>query len=270
MDAVEIPQDQVQQARPLDEAGGEFAPFFRGKDERDEIQLPRHVPLTARAGRETTHPVLAQDAAAVLDAQRKFFSAQAVQRRHERLPMRTDLARTSPQLIPSSTHSPTATAQRGWWLVPFSGDHAIKTRRPAPEWQPVFLPLPWGASPVCLHAARKSSVKGKSGLGLTTRGVIGPGVWPKRKKRASRRLSASPALTGKVVWLRPPGCADVIRAAADAAAVPGVHDVEDQRRVNTDGRMQATGRLPGAIAHAGHVFAVGAGGMERESDAADA
>ena len=32
-----------------------------------------------------------------------------------------------------------------------------------------------------------------------------PGVWPIRKNRASRLLSASNALTGKVSWLRPPG-----------------------------------------------------------------
>jgi hypothetical protein len=37
---------------------------------------------------------------------------------------------------------------------------------------------------------RRSSVKGSSGLGTAGTTAIGPGVWPKRKKRARRRLSA--------------------------------------------------------------------------------
>ena len=41
------------------------------------------------------------------------------------------------------------------------------------------------------QAVRKSSVNGNSGFGTAGAGFILPGVWPWRKKRARRRLSAS-------------------------------------------------------------------------------
>ena len=46
---------------------------------------------------------------------------------------------------------------------------------------------------------RRSRVCGKSGFGTSAGTIIFPGVWPVRKKRASRRASASSAFTGKVV-----------------------------------------------------------------------
>ena len=46
---------------------------------------------------------------------------------------------------------------------------------------------------------RRSSVNGWSGLRGSGATSSRPGVWPMRKKRASRRASASYALTGKVV-----------------------------------------------------------------------
>ena len=63
---------------------------------------------------------------------------------------------------------------------------------------------------------------------------------------------------------------DVVGAAADAAAAPGVHNIQDQRRVDTDGRVQATRGLPGAITDTGHIFTVGAGRMKREGYTGDA
>ena len=47
-------------------------------------------------------------------------------------------------------------------------------------------------------ALRRSSVNGKFGLRSSFGTLIGPGVWPVRKKRARRRASASSALIGKV------------------------------------------------------------------------
>ena len=67
---------------------------------------------------------------------------------------------------------------------------------------------------------------------------IAPGVWPMRKKRASRRLSASKELTGKVAWLQAARMGHVILAAALRAPHPGVVQIEGQRRVHADGRMQ--------------------------------
>ena len=57
-----------------------------------------------------------------------------------------------------------------------------------------------------LGGSRRSKVKGNSSLDSAGAGCTAPGVWPMRKKRARRRLSASNAFTGKVSWLRPPGC----------------------------------------------------------------
>src|SRR6266566_771701 len=61
----------------------------------------------------------------------------------------------------------------------------------------------------------------------------------------------------------------VIGAASEAASVPGVQDVEHQRRMDANGRMQASRRLPGAKPDAGDVFAVGAGRVQWNNDAAD-
>src|SRR5260370_18833970 len=61
----------------------------------------------------------------------------------------------------------------------------------------------------------------------------------------------------------------MIGASGEAALVPGVQDVEHQRRVDANGRMQASRRLPGAKPDAGDVFAVGASRVQRDNDAAD-
>ena len=70
-------------------------------------------------------------------------------------------------------------------------------------------------------ARRSPQVEGERRLGvrpLRAAGCIGPGVWPNGTNRATRRLSASLALTGNVSYERPPGCDNVIGAAADRAS----------------------------------------------------
>ncbi len=57
-----------------------------------------------------------------------------------------------------------------------------------------------------VHFILRSSVNGCSGPGDSSVAAMVPGVWPIRKKRASRRLSDSNEFTGKALWLRPPGC----------------------------------------------------------------
>src|SRR6266508_3069890 len=64
------------------------------------------------------------------------------------------------------------------------------------------------------------------------------------------------------------GVHNVVSAAADTAAVPGVHDVEYERRVDADSRVQATRRLPRTVADAGDIFGVGAGRVQRDCVAA--
>src|SRR5436190_19013440 len=61
-----------------------------------------------------------------------------------------------------------------------------------------------------------------------------------------------------------PGMSHVIGATANAAVVPGIHDVENEWCVDTNRRVQATGRLPRPISDAGHIFAIDAGRVERD------
>ena len=63
------------------------------------------------------------------------------------------------------------------------------------------------------------------------------------------------------------GMGDVVCAATDRPAVPGIVDVEDERRVDADGGMQRIGRLPGAISHAGNIFSGGSRGTQRQAPA---
>ena len=63
------------------------------------------------------------------------------------------------------------------------------------------------------------------------------------------------------------GMRDVIDAAADRPLVPGVDDVEDERRVHRNRRVQAARRLPGPIADAGDELAARARRMQRHSPA---
>src|SRR5688572_22962049 len=58
---------------------------------------------------------------------------------------------------------------------------------------------------------------------------------------------------------------DVIGAAAQAALVPGVIEVEGQRRMDADRGLEAVGRLPGAVADAGDAFPVRAGRVQGEA-----
>ena len=63
------------------------------------------------------------------------------------------------------------------------------------------------------------------------------------------------------------GMRDVVDAAAHRALVPCVQDVEHQRRVHRNRRMQAARRLPCPIAHAGDELADRSRGMQRHAPA---
>ena len=67
-----------------------------------------------------------------------------------------------------------------------------------------------------------------------------------------------------IVGRAPAGVDDVIGAAGDRTLVPAVVEVEMQRAVNADRRVQARRRLPGAIADAANLLARGAGRLERQ------
>src|SRR5581483_1061105 len=60
---------------------------------------------------------------------------------------------------------------------------------------------------------------------------------------------------------------DVIGEAGNGALIPGVVEIEPERRVHADRRMQARSRLPRAETHTGDELAFGAGAREREAAA---
>ncbi len=61
----------------------------------------------------------------------------------------------------------------------------------------------------------------------------------------------------------PPRVRDMVGTAPQRTLGPRVDKVEDQRRMNRDGRMEAGGRLPGAIPDTRDGFTLDAGGMQR-------
>src|SRR6478752_595979 len=65
------------------------------------------------------------------------------------------------------------------------------------------------------------------------------------------------------------GVNDVIRATRDRALVPVIVDVDVQRPVDADGRVQAGRGLPGAVTHAANSLPQNAGGLERQWVAVD-
>ncbi len=76
------------------------------------------------------------------------------------------------------------------------------------------------------------------------------------ENRPARRLSASSAIDRQARRVHATGMIDKIPAAAQGAMVPLVEQIEYQRRMNRDRRMQTARRLPGAVAHAGDKLAL--------------
>src|SRR5262249_22624759 len=71
----------------------------------------------------------------------------------------------------------------------------------------------------------------------------------------------------KCLVVAPAGMRHVIDAAAERATVPAVDDVEGERRVHVDGRMQRRGKLPCLEGEAGEVFAASPGWRQRNAAA---
>src|SRR5690349_14524455 len=65
------------------------------------------------------------------------------------------------------------------------------------------------------------------------------------------------AVDWKGVVAAPAGMGHMILAASKGTAVPGVVEIEHQRGVHTDGRLQTFRRLPRAITHTGNTLAIG-------------
>ncbi len=80
-----------------------------------------------------------------------------------------------------------------WWRANAQANSAV---RMLPRCR---KPVGLGAKRVRIYGFhRRSSVVGVAGFGGSSCTVTGPGVWPCAQKRATRRASASFALTGNV------------------------------------------------------------------------
>src|SRR5882724_646018 len=83
------------------------------------------------------------------------------------------------------------------------------------------------------------------------------------------RQAAALGLIG-IHWKRrvveSPRMSDVIGATAYTPVVPGVHNIEHERRVETDGRMEATRWLPSPVTHTRYVFTVGTRRVQLKGD----
>ena len=155
-----------------------------------------------------------------------------------------------------------------WLMSPASLAHALPADLVAAPVQRHALPADCCASPqpIALRrpACRRSSVKGNSGLSSTGGTGMGPGVWPNGKNREARRAFRLVRVDRKRVTA-PAGVRHMIRASAHRSSGPRIDNVEDQRRVHRNRRMQARRRLPGPIAHARHELALFAGWMQRHA-----
>ena len=59
----------------------------------------------------------------------------------------------------------------------------------------------------------------------------------------------------------------VVGASTERPAVPGIHQIEDERRMHADGGLQTLGRLPGPVADPAHLIARGARRMQGDPPA---
>ena len=96
---------------------------------------------------------------------------------------------------------------------------------------------------------------------------IDPGVWPMRLEPGQTPALGLQLVDREELVVAPGRMHHVVGAAAHRAAAPAVDQIEAQRRMHADGRVQAGRRLPGAEAHAGDVRCprspVGCNGMAR-------
>ena len=217
--SVEIGEQRVEQAGALHDAGLDAAPLVGATTQRQRVEVPGAVGAL-RVGVDVVGDAVVDDQPA-----RQFDAAPRGASRPSR-PQAVE--QTAPVL-----------ARRALRV-----DHLVVAGRLQERQRHVAQPGRSAAAQV--ERERKVRVHGAGG----GRGASRPGVWPMRSKRARRRLSDSKALTGSVLVVAPARMHHVVSAAAERAAGPGVEQVEGQRRVHADGRMQRRRRLPGAIAHA--------------------
>ena len=195
--AVQVGQRELQQFGALLDAVLDGRPLGRLDEQRQQLQRPwpaGHAGLAVDVVRDTVEldalGDLADAAVQVLgDVQPARLRWQ---RAGETLPGRAQFAAFATQFVPDAGFGRQgAAAQRV--------RRRVCSRRRGVDGQRALRGH--GAGRSARHGPagrRRSTVNGNSRLGAAGCTAIAPGVWPKRKKRARRRLSASKALTGKL------------------------------------------------------------------------
>ena len=92
----------------------------------------------------------------------------------------------------------------------------------------------------------------------------GPGVCPIGGETAGPSRLRLVGVYGEVFVGEPAGVADVVGAATERAPVPAVDEIEHEGGVHPDRGVEGGGRLPGPVAHPGHVSTGRAGGVQRD------
>src|SRR5580658_9302142 len=105
-------------------------------------------------------------------------------------------------------------------------------------------------------------------------GVEGGVAKSDRARAVAARMKAgeTPSLRlmgidGRGLEVAPAGVADMEGAAGDGAVGPEIDELEDQRRMDRDRRMERRGQSPGAKAHAGDELAFRPGRMQGNAPA---
>ena len=177
MRTVNVAQNEAQQFGALNDTFFDKAPLVGRNEQRNEIDLPGTADALRIAVDVIGDAVFAD---AALGAGKTFFQfvrAEFAQRLNETGPVAARRYAIGGQFIEHIR-----IMERGLQQV---RNHVASAALGRMIWPDV--------------GQRKSRVIGMLGFFSSAGGVMGPGVWPKLWKRSWRRLSASAALTGRVV-----------------------------------------------------------------------
>jgi hypothetical protein len=217
---VKVGQDQAEQMRALNEACLDALPFLGRDQEGQGIELPGALETLGITIDIVGDAVLKEKPLRRFGSRLQFTASQAPEGVNQWKPMRACAVRWRNhfvvnrarwRIIGEKTGGERIRRQTrgGGWF--WTGHLKAQNCKSASIWQSAETghrvgseiiaesseTIPWASlkkrrGQECrFYVLRRSNVNGKSSLGGAFFGWTGPGVWPMRKKRARRRLSAS-------------------------------------------------------------------------------
>src|SRR4051794_17514314 len=181
---IKVREHKLQQLGALNNPGFDQSPLVCRDQQRYEIESPGTIRAEGIAVNVVSNAILPDAPLSPHPALREFFGTDCLKRLDQASPVRPRLYAVCGQLIIDRRIS-----QGSLKEIRNHEADAAQFRR--------FSPDP---------GQRRSKVIGKLGLSSSSGTTIGPGVWPLSWNRSERRLSASAALTGRALYVRPPGC----------------------------------------------------------------